>query len=128
MSYIYYFVNIFQITQKCLFYLLISFISILCKLGCWVSVKQCTDHPGSVGTYKETRVGPDVHVNETACLARAVDMWHYCGSHANEEVDAIYGPSGNACFIGYGYLLPIDLPAWLFTPIYAQYHAFRLTR
>jgi len=50
-----------------------------------------------------------VHVNETACLARAVDVWHYCGSHANEEVDAIYGPSGNACFFGYGYLLPIDL-------------------
>ena len=67
-----------------------------------------------MGTYKETQGGPDVHVNETACLARAVDVWHYCGSHANEEVDAIYGLSGNACFIGYGYLLPIDLPAWLF--------------
>ena len=104
-----------------MFYLLITF---NCKSGCWLSVKQCTGHPGAVGTYKETRGGPDVHVNETACLARAVDMWHYCGSHANEEVDAIYGPSGNACFIGYGYLLPIDLSTWHLltsysTPIYA---------
>ena len=33
--------------------------------------------------------------NETECFKRAVAQWKYCGSHHNEQVAAIYGPTGD---------------------------------
>ena len=60
--------------------------------GCWLVVSKCTAHPNATGTHRDTHAHSDD--NETACFQRAVHQWHDCGSHDNEQVVAIYGPSG----------------------------------
>ncbi|XP_053375482.1 uncharacterized protein LOC128547282 [Mercenaria mercenaria] len=40
--------------------------------------------------------------NETMCFRRALEQWKFCGSHKDEIVVAIYGPTGNATLGGEG--------------------------
>ncbi|XP_053396026.1 uncharacterized protein LOC128556126 [Mercenaria mercenaria] len=73
------------------------------KEGCWLSVSGCKDHPNT-GTYRDTYGEQHEHAadNETMCFRRAVAQWHYCGSHKDEQVAAIYGPSGATRLAGDG--------------------------
>ncbi|KAH3692090.1 hypothetical protein DPMN_193901 [Dreissena polymorpha] len=68
--------------------------------GCWLVVSKCTAHPNATGTHRDTHAHSDD--NETACFQRAVHQWHDCGSHDNEQVVAIYGPSGAMTLAGDG--------------------------
>ncbi|XP_045203138.2 uncharacterized protein LOC123556462 [Mercenaria mercenaria] len=74
------------------------------KQGCWLSIAGCTDHPNAIGTYRDSWGEQHAHAadNETMCFHRAVSQWNYCGSHKNEQVAAIYGPSGATRLVGDG--------------------------
>lgn len=64
--------------------------------GCWLSVSSCTNDSSIVGVYRDTwgESYKSTSNNETACLQRAVDIWKYCGSGKDEQVVAVYGPTG----------------------------------
>ena len=66
-------------------------------VGCWFKVSACTADPKAVGTYRDIYGETHNHAgqNETECFKRAVAQWKYCGSHHNEQVTAIYGPTGD---------------------------------
>ncbi|XP_052258950.1 uncharacterized protein LOC127863458 [Dreissena polymorpha] len=68
--------------------------------GCWLVVSKCTAHPNDVGTHRDTYA--HANDNETACFQRAVQQWYDCGNHENEQVVAIYGPSGAMTLAGDG--------------------------
>jgi len=67
-------------------------------LDCYLKIDKCTEDEYAVGldrdTWGEAILGTGN--NETACLARAVEQWQYCGGHDGEHVTAIYGPTGTA--------------------------------
>ncbi|XP_053375483.1 uncharacterized protein LOC128547283 [Mercenaria mercenaria] len=74
------------------------------KSGCWLNVTKCKNHTASVGTYRDMygeryRYAAD---NETMCFLRALEQWKFCGSHKDETVVAIFGPTGNATIGGEG--------------------------
>lgn len=73
-----------------------SFRFILDISGCWFVVSGCTAHPNAIGTYRDSygETHDDAANSEIKCFQRAVPQWKYCGSHNNEQVAAIYGPTG----------------------------------
>ena len=65
--------------------------------GCWLNVTKCRHHPAAIGTYRDMygeRYRSAGH-NETMCFRRAIEQWQFCGSHRDEFVAAIYGPTGS---------------------------------
>ncbi|XP_052790467.1 uncharacterized protein LOC128224591 [Mya arenaria] len=106
--------------------------------GCWLSVSKCSDHPVAVGLYRDTFGERQVRAdqNETECLLRAVDTWKSCGGHNDEQVAAIYGPSGATTFAGDGCFMALyDCPKYggpadghaiatgrVFRDVYAEQH------
>ncbi|XP_052790405.1 uncharacterized protein LOC128224561 [Mya arenaria] len=72
--------------------------------GCWLIVSKCSAHPAAVGMYRDTVGERQVRAdqNETACMERAVHTWKSCGGHKDEQVAAIYGPSGATTLAGDG--------------------------
>ncbi|XP_060569893.1 uncharacterized protein LOC132728287 [Ruditapes philippinarum] len=72
--------------------------------GCWLNVTKCRHHPAAIGTYRDMygeryRNAGD---NETMCFRRAYEQWQFCGSHRDEKVAAIYGPTGATTLRGEG--------------------------
>ncbi|XP_060569895.1 uncharacterized protein LOC132728289 [Ruditapes philippinarum] len=73
-------------------------------IGCWLNITKCRHHTASVGTYRDMYGERYRHAadNETMCFRRAIEQWHFCGSHRDETVVAIYGPTGAATLGGSG--------------------------
>ncbi|XP_055957950.1 uncharacterized protein LOC126824537, partial [Patella vulgata] len=78
-------------------------------VGCWLLVNSCPAHKDVKGTYRDTYGEQHEHAatNEAKCLARAAEVWRYCGSAKNQPVTVVYGPTGamtmggDGCFFAY---------------------------
>lgn len=59
---------------------------------------KCSDDEFALGLDRDSWGEAVFHTgsNETACLQRAQEQWKTCGAQKNEQIAAIYGPTGNA--------------------------------
>ena len=67
--------------------------------GCLIATYSCPKHGGPTDGhvvpgkfYEETHA--NAGLDQEHCLARALAIWHGCGSFANHPVTAIYRPTG----------------------------------
>ncbi|KAK6189983.1 hypothetical protein SNE40_001939 [Patella caerulea] len=79
------------------------------QIGCWLLVNSCSAHKDVQGTFRDTygEQHEQTATNEAKCLARAAEVWRYCGSAKNQPVTVVYGPTGamtmggDGCFFAY---------------------------